>query len=420
MRRRQYLALLGAGGAGCLAAVGWAIQDDGDERAAEPVADGRDGSGSSATSSSGPGDGGALSSPAGDGGPAGGGQPTTADLSLPVDEADLDRAAPRDGIPAIVDPVFGSSWAETDYEVATDAYRSPSLAPTDEVIGVARGGTARAYPLKLLTRHEVVNDDIGGPLLVTYCPICKSGLVADRRVDGEARTFGVSGYLFRANLVLYDQGGGNLWSQLLATAIRGPATGTELGLITSRTTTWEAWQAEYPGTEVLLPPPASNTVVGEVALNYALDPYADHETVAERYPEYGPLGDLEWSDTRLQRRTPVLGVVHDGEAVAYPRREIEWNGPINDTVGSRPVVVATAADGTLVAYDRRAGGGRLRFSDGGGRTLLAGGSRWRRLTGRALDGPHEGAQLASATDVSELYWAAWFKFHPETTVYGEE
>jgi hypothetical protein len=44
---------------------------------------------------------------------------------------------------------------------------------------------------------------------------------------------------------------------------------------------------------------------------------------------------------------------------------------------------------------------------------------WRRLTGRALDGPHEGAQLASATDVSELYWAAWFKFHPDTAVYGE-
>jgi len=105
-----------------------------------------------------------------------------------------------------------------------------------------------------------------------------------------------------------------------------------------------------------------------------------------------------------------------GEAVAYPRDQVRWNGPINDAVGGRAVVVALADD-TLVAYDRRVGGERLRFTEGGDRALRAGGSRWRTLTGVALDGPHEGTTLEPATGIGGLYWAAWFKFNPTTTVY---
>lgn len=393
MRRRQYIALAAAGLTAGIAGAGYPAVDDGNSP-------GETGPSQPGDDPQGPPD----------------GEPLLADVSLPVPESDLDQAAPRDGIPAIVDPVFDASWREAERDLATEAYPSPSLSPDERVIGVSRDGHTRAYPLKLLARHEVVNDTLGGPLLITYCPICRSGLVADRRVDGGARTFGVSGYLFQANLVLYDQQTGSLWSQLLATAIRGPATGTELTLVGSTTATWEAWRAEHPDTEVLLPPPVSGTVVGEVAVNYDIDPYADQEAVTERYPEYGPLGELKWSDTRLPRRAEVIGVSHDGEAVAYPRDQVRWNGPINDTVGGRRVVVALADDSTLVAYDRRVDGETLRFT-GGNETLRAGGSRWRALTGAAMDGPHEGTTLESAADVSGLYWAAWFKFNPETTVY---
>jgi len=425
MQRRQYLALIGAGLTAGLAGAGYLAGDDRNGASGRPAEDGdAEGSdGDDPAAADGPAvsetdDGAGSQGTTGEGPPEDG--PLLADVSLPVPESELDRAAPRDGIPAIVDPVFDANWRRTDHDIATDSYPAPSLSPRDRVIGVSREGRARAYPLKVLRRHEVVNDTFGGPLLVTYCPICQSGLVADRRVDGEPRRFGVSGFLFQANLVLYDRATGSLWSQLLATAIRGPATGTELALVSSTTTTWGAWQEEHPDTEVLLPPPVSDTVIGEVSMNYDLNPYADHETVTERYPEYGPLGDLEWTDTRLPRRARVLGVSHDGEAVAYPQDQVRWNTPINDTVGGRPVVVAMAEDDTLVAYDRRVGGETLRFSDAGGGTLAGGGSRWRTLSGRAVDGPHEGTRLDSAADVGGLYWAAWFKFHPDTSVYDGE
>ena len=150
-----------------------------------------------------------------------------------------------------------------------------------------------------------------------------------------------------------------------------------------------------------------------------LDIYGRHRTIAERYPDHGPLGDLEWSDTRLRRRTVVVvGVATDGAARAYPRREVEWNGPINDVVGDIPVVVALA-DGTLVAYDRRIDGGTLRFEADDG-ALAGGGSRWDPLTGRAIEGPHAGRTLRDVAPVGGLYWAAWLKFRPDTEVFGRD
>jgi hypothetical protein len=410
MDRRRYLAVLGAGVVGTVAGASRVLRDGSD------APDGRPPDDRTPTDAT-PSQSGETPTPSTDPSvePSGGPQVPT-DIDLPVPRSELERAAPRDGIPAIVDPVFGSSWADTDHEIATETYTDPSLSPDDRVIGLSRDGLTRAYPLKLLRRHEVVNDTLDVPLLVSYCPICDSGLVAHRRVEGTTYTFGVSGFLFHANLVLYDQETDSLWSQLLSQAIRGPETGRKLPLTVSTITTWETWQAEQPETTVLLPPPASNTVVGPVSLNYDLNPYEDHQTIAERYPEYGPLGDLEWSDTRLQRRTTVLGVAQGDEAVAYPKREVRSHGPINDTVGGRPVVVAAAGD-TLVAYDRRVAGETLTFERGTEGLLRAGGSRWRPLDGVAVDGPHEGRKLTAVAGAVQVFWAAWLKFHPETTVY---
>lgn len=124
-------------------------------------------------------------------------------------------------------------------------------------------------------------------------------------------------------------------------------------------------------------------------------------------------------DARLRRRAIVIGVVDDDEARAYPLSAVEADAPVNDVVGDRPVVVSVGRNRTLRAYDRRVDGTTLRFrasSDDG--VVRAGGSRWRVATGDALDGPYEGRQLASAADGSQLYWAAWLQFHPETTVHG--
>ncbi|PSP91534.1 hypothetical protein BRC87_02665 [Halobacteriales archaeon QS_4_66_20] len=141
-----------------------------------------------------------------------GAPPTNVDL--PVSDEELTRGAPQDAIRAIDDPVFGSDWAGVSAEVPvaiTSIGRprkqtiEPRLADDDTVIGVSRAGEARAYPLRVLNWHEVVNDSFGGPLLVSYCPLCRTAITAERRAGGRVTRFGVTGLLFRDDLVMYDE-----------------------------------------------------------------------------------------------------------------------------------------------------------------------------------------------------------------------
>lgn len=340
---------------------------------------------------------------------------STADW-LPVEQSKLIRAAPKDGIPAIVDPEFGDSWAALPDD---GPHGGRTLRHDDVILGVTAGDRARAYPLKVLSRHEVVNDVFGDPIAVTYCPVCRSGLVANRDVAGKTRRFGVSGLLYQANLVLYDEPSDTLWSQIAARAIRGPLTGTGLSLFAATKTTWTDWQASHPETDVLLPPPRSGTVVGPVSLNYELDIYERWREFAKHDPTVGPLGQLEWDDVRLERRALVLGIAHDGEARAYPKTELQQASPIHDAVGGLPVVVTASDADRLFAYDRRVDGNRLTFTDDGD-ALRAGGSRWDRVSGRALDGPHEGTTLSPAPSQGPLFWAAWLQFYPDTTVFRHD
>jgi hypothetical protein len=326
-----------------------------------------------------------------------------ANVSLPIPESELRRGASKDGIPAITTPVFASDWSSVD----------ATLDDEESVIGVVVGDEARAYPLAVLNWHEVVNDDFGGPLLVTYCPLCGSGVVADREVAGEVRTFGVSGLLWQSDLVMYDAESESLWSQLLATAIRGPLTGTELALRPSTMATWGEWRREHPKTQVLLPPPESDTVKGFQTRDYDRNPYVGYD----RSERVG-IGYNTDVDGRLHPKAMVVGITAGGVSRAYPLETVQQAGVVNDTVGGLPVVVAATSEGSLVAYERRVDGQTLTF-DRDGDALVGGGSRWSLVTGTALGGPHEGTQLVRANDRSQLFWFAWADFHPGTEIYGE-
>jgi hypothetical protein len=179
------------------------------------------------------------------------------------------------GITAIVDPAFDDGGGLADDQV---------------VVGVERDGHARAYPLEVLARAEVVNDTFpdGTPVLVTYCPVCDSGMVAERRVDGAVTTFGVSGQVWQppgveladsedddrvfgtnettpqrervrrdGALVMYDAATGSYWSQVLARAVCGPRRGASLSVLPATTARWGEWRRDHPDAEVLLGFPAS-------------------------------------------------------------------------------------------------------------------------------------------------------------------
>jgi hypothetical protein len=348
---------------------------------------------------------------------------SVAGVSLPVPRDLLSRGAPKDAIPALTDPVFGEDWSGLTVEVTNrftgeTVETEPRLQSDDRVIGVERDGEARAYPLRVLNWHEIVNDDFGGPLLVTFCPLCGSGITAVRRVDGEETTFGVSGLLWNSDLVMYDGKTGSLWSQIAATAIRGPRTGHRLELVPSTITTLGAWRESHPDTKILRPPPESGTVGDGVrSRDYTINPYASYDSTSQI-----GIGNNEFDDDRLHPKARVLGVTADGNAVAYPLETIrERGGVVNDTVGNLPVVVAVGpSEDTLHGYVRRIGGKTVTFEAVEPGRIAAGGSTWSVTSGKALDGPHEGTALEPASEFGQQFWFAWLDFNPETTVFGEK
>lgn len=345
------------------------------------------------------------------------------DVDLPVEEGELVRGVGRDVIPAITDPTFDEDWAEITLEIpeefspAPERTRTiePRLRENDTVIGVARAGEARAYPLRILNWHEVVNDTFGEPIIVTYCPLCRSAIVAERTIDGELAQFGVSGLLFKNDLVMYDSVTDSLWSQILATAINGPMTGERLEFLPFTLTTLEEWRDTHPETSVLRPPPESTTITDrETVRDYTTNPYVG-------YQDGDAIGLDEtvedFDDGRLHPKTQVLGIEFEGVARAYSVDDIQQTGLLEDEVNGLPVVVTTAGDEEAIAWVRCVDDTVLEFDVLNDDLLSGGGSRWDRTTGVAVDGPHEGTQLDQANAVSGLFWFAWLDFHPETELY---
>ena len=147
---------------------------------------------------------------------------------------------PKDGIPAIDKPDFTSAGLAT------------FLRDDDTVLGMVRGGVARAYPVRILNWHEVVNDRFDqDAVVVTYCPLCGTGVAFDARIDGRVLSFGVSGLLYNSDVLLYDRQTQSLWSQLLAQAISGPMKGRRLAMLPLTHTTWVDWRKSHSATQVL-------------------------------------------------------------------------------------------------------------------------------------------------------------------------
>lgn len=252
---------------------------------------------------------------------------------------------PRDGIPALTRPE------------AIPAREATYLRPDDVVVGVELEGEARAYPLRILVWHEVANDVLGGtPIAVTYCPLCNSVMVFDRRVDGRTLEFGVSGLLYQSNVLLYDRrssgGTESLWNQIQMRAVAGPAAraGHALALLPSTMTRWSEWRARHPGTTVL----SARTGFGR---DYADSPYGAYFATDElMFPvEKKPRRTIE----RLKNKDPMILVSVGGEMKAYAVKDVEADagrgGYVEDVVGGRAVRLYPAA---------QAGGARVESPDG--------------------------------------------------------
>ena len=148
---------------------------------------------------------------------------------------------PKDGIPSIDNPKFIS------------AAEANAWLPDDELgLGIVYKGEARFYPFRIVVSHEIVNDEIqGDPILVTYCPLCFTGIAFLSELDGEPVEFGVSGKLFNSELVMYDRRTDSYWPQSLGKAVVGPSTGKTIQKLRTDTVFYGDWKNAQPDTKVL-------------------------------------------------------------------------------------------------------------------------------------------------------------------------
>jgi len=176
----------------------------------------------------------------------------------------LSGGPPKDGIPSIDNPRFTvvSNVQETD------------IAATEPVIGVVLGGQARAYPLRVLTWHEIVNDELAGiPITITFCPLCNSAIVFDRRLEGRILDFGTTGKLRNSDMVMYDRQTESWWQQFLGEAIIGELTGKKLKMFPSRLESFANFKQRAPKGEVLVPNDPGMR-------RYGVNPYQSYDTAS--------------------------------------------------------------------------------------------------------------------------------------------
>jgi hypothetical protein len=236
---------------------------------------------------------------------------------------------PKDGIPSIDDPRF------------VPVAEAGDLAPTEPVIGLTVNGETRAYPLRILTWHEIVNDEIGGvPVAVTYCPLCNSAIVFDRRVDGVATEFGTTGNLRNSDLVMYDRNTESWWQQFLGKSIGGERTGTQLKMLPARLESWERFAARHPDAKVLVP---SNPNLR----SYGLNPYAGYDS---RRSPYFNVGELPQDIPALTRVVKV-----DQEAWALPLLKQQGEIESGDLVLTWEPGQNSALDERVIAQGRDVG-----------------------------------------------------------------
>jgi len=318
---------------------------------------------------------------------------------------------PPDGIPAIDRPEF-----------VTVQEAGKWLNPREPVLAFELNGEAKAYPLQIMIWHEIVNDVVGGvPVVVTFCPLCNSALVFDRRVNGEILDFGTSGMLYKSDLVMYDRKTHSLWVQMEGRAVVGDLVGVELKGYPAAIVGWGAWKEAFPSGKVLSRETGYRRAYGQ-------NPYVGYDDINR--PPFLYRGPIDHRFPPMER---VLALSYNGEDKAYPFRLLAEQGVVSDRVGGKEVVIffqkgaASALDEPVIAASRDVGATgvffpmvdsrRLRFSmRGEGFVDQETGSRWN-ILGKATAGPLQGKALERVPHV-DTFWFVWSAFRPETAIYG--
>ncbi|MCM4157969.1 hypothetical protein DHD80_18400 [Gramella sp. AN32] len=274
--------------------------------------------------------------------------------NIPVSEI-KGGGPPKDGIPAIDNPKFLKS---SEASLANDA----------RILGVYENGIAKAYPINILNYHEIVNDSFKDlPVVVTFCPLCGSGIAFESKIGTSILTFGVSGLLYNSDVLLYDRQTESLWSQLKYEAITGELKGEKLKILNTANTTWKAWQDKHPKSLVL------SQETG-FTRDYSRNPYPDYEKNQQLYFPVSKMNDV------LKPKEKIIGIEIKGKTKAYPFSELmKLKGKIlEDTFAGQKL---------KITYNSKAKSAEI------------------------VDA--QGNLMPAVTN----FWFAWYAFNPETEVY---
>lgn len=273
---------------------------------------------------------------------------------VPTEEI-LFGGPPKDGIPAIDKPVF------------VKASQARSLRDDDRVLAITRNGISKAYPIRIMNWHEIVNDQFGDEgIAITYCPLCGSGIAFKADVAGKSLKFGVSGLLYNSDVLLFDRQTQSLWSQILAKAVTGPMKRHNLTAIPITHTSWADWRKRQPDTLVL-------TEETGFRRDYTGSPYAGYEKRDET------IFPVRFRAQGYHPKEQVLGLLINGKAKAYPFVELaKGSGDTKDVIDGQSI---------LVRYNHT------------------------HRSAEAFDA--QGKPIAGVT----LFWFAWYAFHPQTETY---
>lgn len=265
----------------------------------------------------------------------------------------------KDGIPSIDDPEF------------IKARDAGFMKNEDRVLGITINGISRAYPIKILNWHEIVNDSIADVFFtITYCPLCGTGVAFDSNIKDQVLSFGVSGLLYNSDVLLFDRETESLWSQLLSKAVTGKYKGTTLTMLPVLHTSWVDWKRSHPSSQVL-------TEKTGYKRSYGTDPYSGYEQSSRLY---FPVSNK--APVKYHPKERVLGLSLGKQHKAYPFIELNKNNKsrFTDSVNDESITIH---------WNKKEQSGYITNDEG------------------------------SIIPVVQSYWFAWYAFHPDTAVFAE-
>lgn len=267
---------------------------------------------------------------------------------------------PKDAIPPLDFPKYESI-----------AQAAQWLRDEDIVLAVEFNNDARAYPVKILNWHEIINESIGGEdVAITYCPLCNSGVVFDRHLGERELIFGNTGALYESAMVMYDRQTESYWYHINGEAIKGELIGQRLTILPSVLTTWKEWKKDHPNTQIL-------SLETGYQRNYLNNPYLGYDD-----PNSGPAFPVSITDDSLPLKENVVGITVEGISKAYPVKAAQGR-VITDTIKGKQIEVVGDITGRSA---------QIFFIENGERVLAP---------------------------VTSAFWFAWFAAHTDTLIYVE-